>query len=46
VQDNCGWPVRFAAELEETPAPTELELGTLRDLQARTEAAHQGGRRG
>jgi glutaconate CoA-transferase subunit B len=42
VQDNCGWPVRFAASVEETPEPTELELGTLRDLQARTAAAHRG----
>jgi glutaconate CoA-transferase, subunit B len=42
VQDTCGWPVKFAAALEETPAPTELELKTLRDLQARTKAAHEG----
>jgi glutaconate CoA-transferase subunit B len=42
VQDTCGWPVRFADVLEETPEPTDLELGTLRDLQARTAAAHQG----
>jgi glutaconate CoA-transferase subunit B len=46
VQETCGWPVRFAAELDETPPPTGLELGTLRDLQARTEAAHRGGRHG
>jgi len=44
VQDNCGWLVRYADDIEETPAPTDLELGTLRDLQARTEAAHRGGR--
>jgi glutaconate CoA-transferase subunit B len=42
VQETCGWPVRFADVLDETPEPTELELGTLRDLQARTAAAHQG----
>ena len=42
VQETCGWPVRFADALDETPEPTELELGTLRDLQARTAAAHQG----
>ena len=36
VQETCGWTVRFADDLGETPAPTELELGTLRDLQART----------
>jgi len=42
VQKTCGWPVKFAATVEETPAPTELELKTLRDLQARTKAAHEG----
>lgn len=41
VQATCGWPVRFADDLEETPAPTAEELQTLRDLQARTEAAHK-----
>ena len=40
VQESCGWPVRFAAQLAETPAPSELELDTLRDLKARTAAAH------
>ena len=44
VQETCGWPVKFAGALEETPAPTELELTTLRDLQARTKAAHGGSR--
>jgi glutaconate CoA-transferase subunit B len=33
---------KFAEALDETPAPSELELKTLRDLQARTEAAHKG----
>ncbi len=42
VQETCGWAVTFAETLDETPEPTELELGTLRDLQARTTAAHQG----
>lgn len=45
VQETCGWKVRFADNLEETPPPTELELKTLRDLQARTEKAH-GGKKG
>ncbi len=45
VQDTCGWTVRFSDRLEETPQPSELELGTLRDLQRRTELAH-GGRKG
>jgi glutaconate CoA-transferase subunit B len=42
VQETCGWPVKFAGEVAETPAPTALELKTLRDLQARTKAAHEG----
>ncbi|MCB1463681.1 MAG: CoA-transferase subunit beta [Nitratireductor sp.] len=42
VQANCGWQVKFAETLEETPAPTETELKTLRDLKARTDAAHRG----
>jgi glutaconate CoA-transferase subunit B len=40
VRDTCGWPVRFAARVEETPPPTSIEIETLRDLQARTKAAH------
>ena len=40
VQATCGWTVKFADSLEETPAPTELELGTLRELKARTQEAH------
>ncbi len=46
VQETCGWTVKFAEALDETPAPTELELKTLRDLQARTKAAHQGTAKG
>ena len=42
VQETCGWPVKFADDVAETPEPTELELTTLRDLQARTAAAHGG----
>lgn len=40
VCETCGWPARFAEALEETPPPSELELQTLRDLKARTAAAH------
>ncbi len=40
VQDNTGWDVVFAENLAETPAPTALELRTLRDINARTAAAH------
>src|SRR5580693_8255509 len=36
----CGWPLRFADHLVTTAAPSELELGVLRDLQARSAAAH------
>src|SRR5438552_18730870 len=46
AQATCGWVVKFAEELDETPAPTELELKTLRDLQARTKAAHEGTAKG
>jgi len=42
IQDTCGWPVRFAARVDETPPPTRLAIETLRDLQARTKAAHAG----
>ena len=34
--------LRSPSTLETTAAPTELELKTLRDLQARTKAAHEG----
>jgi len=44
VREACGWELRFALELEETPSPTELELRALRDLKQRTELAHRGGR--
>ena len=40
VVAQTGWPVQFAAVVEETPAPTATELETLRDLNARTAAAH------
>ena len=42
VRERTGWPVRFAAAVDETPAPSPRELETLRDLQARTAAAHKG----
>ncbi|HEX2512828.1 MAG TPA: CoA-transferase subunit beta [Xanthobacteraceae bacterium] len=40
IQESTGWPVRFAASVAETPAPTSQELDALRALQARTAAAH------
>ena len=42
IVDNCGWPIKFAGEVIETPVPTEIELATLRDINARTKKAHQG----
>jgi glutaconate CoA-transferase subunit B len=40
VTAATGWPVKFAEPLEVTPPPTEAELRVLRDLYARTAAAH------
>lgn len=40
VEASCGWPVRFADPVGETPAPTAAELQGLRELQARTAAVH------
>src|SRR5262245_8142524 len=37
---NTGWPVRYAANVAQTPAPTTNELDVLRDLHARTARAH------
>lgn len=42
VEETVGWPVRFAADVAETPPPTREELEVLRDLKARSEAAHRG----
>jgi glutaconate CoA-transferase, subunit B len=40
VVAETGWPVTFAASVEETPPPGARELDVLRDLHARTAAAH------
>jgi glutaconate CoA-transferase subunit B len=40
VQAQCGWKLKFAPDLTEMPPPSSEELRTLRDLQARTAAAH------
>jgi glutaconate CoA-transferase subunit B len=40
VIEATGWKLRFADKLAETPPPTDRELKVLRDLQARTAAAH------
>ncbi len=40
IAANTGWPVRYAATVAETPAPTDRELDVLRELHARTARAH------
>jgi glutaconate CoA-transferase subunit B len=40
IQENTGWPVRYAATVAETSPPTAQELDILRELQARTARAH------
>jgi len=42
VKEATGWEVRFADQLETTPAPSVEELRVLRDLEARTDAHHAG----
>jgi glutaconate CoA-transferase subunit B len=41
VAAACGWPLRFAAHVGETPPPSERELAVLRELEARTARAHE-----
>jgi glutaconate CoA-transferase subunit B len=40
VVEATGWPVRFSNKVANTPPPTEKELRVLRELYARTAAAH------
>ena len=40
VREATGWPLRVAEPVGETPAPTGEELRVLRDLHARSSAAH------
>lgn len=40
VQEATGWPLKIAPALQVTVPPTQLELAALRDLHARTAAAH------
>jgi glutaconate CoA-transferase subunit B len=42
ITQKTGWPVRFVEVVAQTPPPTENELAVLRDLQARTNRAHEG----
>ncbi len=39
----CGWTLRFSERLATTASPTPRELQVLRDLQARSAAAHRDG---
>jgi glutaconate CoA-transferase subunit B len=43
VVGQCGWSLRFAAKVAETPAPSREELTILRDLHERTRRAHARG---
>jgi glutaconate CoA-transferase subunit B len=40
VKNATGWELKVAPQLETTSPPHELELRALRDLHARTAAAH------
>lgn len=40
VRAATGWPLQVAAEVEVLPAPRQVDLLSLRDLHARTNAAH------
>ncbi len=40
VREHTGWPIRFAAHVDETPPPSHEELAALRDLNDRTARAH------
>ncbi|MBV8820281.1 MAG: hypothetical protein JO022_18110, partial [Acidobacteriaceae bacterium] len=40
VRELTGWSHRVSDDVSQTPEPTELELRTLRELYARTAAAH------
>ena len=40
IDASTGWPVRYAANVTETPSPAAQELEVLRALNARTARAH------
>lgn len=42
IQETVGWSVSFASDASVTAEPSNDELETLRDLRARTAAAHSG----
>ncbi len=41
VAEQCGWALRFADNLQETPPPTRIEIEVLRDINERTRKAHE-----
>jgi glutaconate CoA-transferase subunit B len=41
IEETCCWDVRYAPDVAETPAPTDLDLVALRALQQRTRIAHR-----
>lgn len=41
VRQSTGWTLRIADEVHTLPAPSAHELAVLRELQARTKAAHE-----
>ena len=41
MQETCGWTIRYADDVAETPPPSDLELTTLRGFQARTKASQE-----
>jgi len=41
IRENTDWPVRFADQASDTPAPKPEELEVLRELNARTAEAHR-----
>ena len=42
VENATEWPLRFAGELTETPAPSARELEVLRRVRLDTDNAHKG----
>ena len=42
MAETVGWEIKYADNVAETPPPTKEELTVLRDLKARTAAAHAG----
>jgi glutaconate CoA-transferase subunit B len=41
IRQATGWPLRFAGQIDEVPAPEGRELRVLRDLNERTRRAHE-----